>query len=69
MNLQAVRRRLRSAGHDESAIEEMIDRLADEQVQEEKDRAIEENKRSLEADGYDLEALERDNYHNQWMHQ
>ena len=42
MNLQAGRRRLRSAGHDESAIEEMIDRLADEQVQEEKDRAIEE---------------------------
>ena len=27
MNLQAVRRRLRSAGHDESAIEEVIDRL------------------------------------------
>lgn len=69
MNLQAVRRRLRSAGHDESAIEEMIDRLADEQVQEEKDRAIEENKRSLEAAGYDLEALERDNPYNQWMYQ
>lgn len=69
MNLQSVRRKLRSAGHDESAIEEVIDRLADEQVQEEKDRAIEANKRSLQADGYDLEALERDSPYNQWMYQ
>ena len=69
MNLQSVRRKLRSAGHDESAIEEVIDRLADEQVQEEKDRAIEANKRSLRADGYDLEALERDSPYNQWMYQ
>lgn len=69
MNFDAARRRLERAGYDASFIEDKLDRLADEKRQEEKDRAFEELSRSLEADGYDLDQLERDNPYNQWMYQ
>lgn len=57
-----------NAGYDQAAIEEALDRLADEQVQDEKDRAIEAQERRLKADGYDLDQLDRDNPYNQWMY-
>lgn len=69
MNLYAARRRLERAGHDASSIDDELDRLADAKRQEDKDRDIEELSRSLEADGYDLDQLERDNPYNQWMYQ
>jgi hypothetical protein len=64
-NTHAIRRRMTNAGYDQAAIEEAIDRLADEQIQEQKDRALEAR---LKRQGYDLDALEKDNPHNQWMH-
>jgi hypothetical protein len=67
-NLHAVRRRMANAGHDQAAIEEAIDRLADEQVQDRKDRAIEELSAQLKREGYDLDQLDRDNPYNQWMY-
>lgn len=51
-------------GYDDASIEDAIDRLADQQVQEEKDRAIEAR---LKSRGYDPKALDQDNPHTQWM--
>lgn len=70
--LYAARRQMEAAGMDQPSIEERLDQLADEQHQERKDRELEERmqdlERSLQRDGYDLDALERDNPYNQWMY-
>ncbi len=63
-----MRRRMEERGRDPAAIEAALDRAADDQVQERKDRAIEANEAQLETMGYDLESLDRDNPYNQWMY-